>query len=151
MGRMQTDAMLRQAQSALEANHLTQAKTICDQLIQLDSRNVSALNLLGQIAFARSFYDEAAGYLERSVAIRPRDPRAHVILGELRAIQGNYKEAIARYDKVLRLQPGAPWAIAGKADAWEKSRQRSKAKARGVAKGMILSATCALDGFYPRG
>ena len=129
MGRMQTDVMLRQAQSALEANHLSQARTICDQLMQLDSRNVSALNLLGQIAFARSSYDEAAGYLDRSVAIRPRDPRAHLILGELRTIQGQYKAAIARYDTVLRLQPGAPWAIAGKADAWEKSGERRKARA----------------------
>ncbi len=129
MGRLQTDVLLRQAQSALDANRLGQAKTICDQLIQLDSRNVSALNLLGQIAFARSFFDEAAGYLQRSVAIRPRDPRAHMILGELRTIQGKYKEAIARYDKVLRLQPGALWAIGGKADAWEKAGERSKSRA----------------------
>lgn len=129
MGRLQTDVLLRQAQSALEANQLSQAKTICDQLIRLDSRNVSALNLLGQIAFAKSFYDEAAGYLEKSVAIRPRDPRAHLILGELRTIQGQYKEAITRYDKVLRLQPGAPWAIGGKADTWEKSGERDKARA----------------------
>ena len=129
MGRMQTDVLLRQAQIALEANRLSHARTICDQLIQLDSRNVSALNLLGQIAFAKSFYDEAAGYLEKSVAIRPRDPRAHMILGELRAIQGKYKEALTRYDKVLRLQPGSPGAIAGKADTWEKSGERSKSRA----------------------
>ncbi len=128
MSRLQLDALLRRAQSAMAANHLTQAHTICEQLIQKNPRSVSTLNLLGQIAFARSFYDQAAEHLEKSISIRPRDTRAHVILGELRTFQGRYEEAIARYDKVLRLEPGHPSAIAGKADTWEKCGERDKAR-----------------------
>ncbi len=126
---MQRDVMLRRAQNALTANNLAQASTICEQLIQKDPRNVSTLNLLGQISFARSFYDEAAGYLEKAAAIQPRDTRAHLTLAELRTFQGDYKVAIALYDKVLRLEPGASGAIAGKADAWEKCGERDKARA----------------------
>jgi len=129
MSRMQLDAMLRRAQSAVAANKLTQADTICEQLIQKNPRSVSTLNLLGQIAFARSFYDLAAEHLEKSIAISPRDTRAHLILGELRSFQGRYEDAIARYDKVLRLKPDEPSAIAGKADTWEKCGERDKARA----------------------
>ncbi len=125
---MQRDVMLQRAQNALASNHLTQASTICEQLIQKNPRNVSTLNLLGQIAFARSFYDQAAEHLEKSISISPRDTRAHLILGELRSFQGRYEEAIARYDKVLRLTPGDPSAIAGKADTWEKCGERDKAR-----------------------
>ncbi len=128
MSRMQLDAMLRRAQNAVAANKLTQAQTICEQLIQKNPRSVSTLNLLGRIAFARSYYDQAAEHLEKSIAISPRDTRAHLILGELRSFQGRYEEAIARYDKVLRLQPGDPSAIAGKADTWEKCGERDKAR-----------------------
>ena len=128
MSRMQLDALLRRAQNAVAANKLTQAHTICEQLIRKNPRSVSTLNLLGQIAFARSFYDQAAEHLEKSIAISPRDTRAHLILGELRSFQGRYEEAIARYDKVLRLTPGDPSAIAGKADTWEKCGERDKAR-----------------------
>ena len=128
MSRMQLDAMLRRAQSALAANKLTQAHTICEQLIQKNPRSVSTLNLLGRIAFARSYYDQAAEHLEKSIAISPRDTRAHLILGELRSFQGRHQEAIAQYDKVLRLKPGEQSAIAGKADTWEKCGEREKAR-----------------------
>lgn len=127
--RMQQEVMLQRAQHALASNRLTQASAICEQLIQKSPRNVSTLNLLGQIAFARSFYDEAAGYLEKAASIQPRDPRAHLTLAEVRTIQGNYTAALALYDKVLRLARGAPGAIAGKAEAWEKCGERAKARA----------------------
>ncbi len=64
MSRIQLEAMLRRAQADFGANKLSQAQTICEQLIQKNPRSVSTLNLLGQIAFARSFYDQAAEYLE---------------------------------------------------------------------------------------
>ena len=128
MSRIQLDALLRQAQAALTANKLSQAQTICEQLIQKNPRSVSTLNLLGQIAFGRSFYDQAAEHLEKSISISPRNTRAHLILAELRSFQGRYEDAIARYDKVLRLQPGEPSAIAGKADTWEKCGERDKAR-----------------------
>ena len=129
MSRMQQEVMLRRAQNALASNHLTQASTICEQLIQTSPRNVSTLNLLGQIAFARSFYEEAAGFLEKAASIQPRDPRAHLTLAELRSIQGDYTAALALYDKVLRLTPDAPGAVAGKAETWEKCGERDKARA----------------------
>ncbi len=128
MSRIQLEAMLRRAQADLAANKLSQAQSICERLIQKNSRSVSTLNLLGQIAFARSFYDQAAEYLEKSISISPRDTRAHLILGELRTFQGRYEQALARYDKVLRLKPGYSSAIAGKADAWEKCGERDKAR-----------------------
>ena len=49
MSRMQLDAMLRRAQNAVAANKLTQAQTICEQLIQKNPRSVSTLNLLGRM------------------------------------------------------------------------------------------------------
>ncbi len=92
MSRMQRDVMLRRAQNALASNHLTQASTICEQLIRTNPRNVPTLNLLGRIAFARSFYAEAAGYLEKAAAIQPRDIQAPLTLAELRTIPSSVAE-----------------------------------------------------------
>ncbi len=129
MGRIRIDTLLRQAQDAFNANELSRASAICEQILQLNGRHNLALNLLGQIAFARGDYGEAETQLLKAVTIQPRDARSHLVLGEVKSYQGQYREALGRYDKVLRLEPNHPRAIAGKADAYEKSGQRDKARA----------------------
>jgi tetratricopeptide (TPR) repeat protein len=128
MSRVQIEMLIRQAQAALNGSQLNAAIGACDEVLQRDPRNPEALTLRGQAAFAGGSYDEAASSLKRAVAISPRDPRPQLVLAEVRVFQGRYSDAIAAYDKVLRIQPAHPRAVAGKADAWEKSGERAKAQ-----------------------
>jgi tetratricopeptide (TPR) repeat protein len=128
MGRLQVDVIWRQAKNAFDANDMSKAQGLCEELLQRNKRNFKALAMLGQVHFARNNLDEAAALMQKASSIEARDPRPYLVLAEIRTFQGRYKEAITLYDKVLRLQPEYHAALAGKADAYEKSAQRGKAR-----------------------
>ncbi len=129
MSQIQSAQLFQRAVAFFNAKRLSQAKAICEELVKLNKKDANALDLLGQIAFGRGTYDEAASYLTRSAALQPRDPRAHVLLGDVLTYQGKYREALARYDRALRLEPKHPRAIAGKAELYEKRGDRQRARA----------------------
>jgi tetratricopeptide (TPR) repeat protein len=129
MGALHSDVLLQRARQAFAANRMSQARNLCDQLIQRDKNNADAVAMLGRIALMKSRFDEAASHMLRAAALRPHEALPHLALGEIRTLQGRFDEAIAEYQKVLRLAPEHPMAIAGKADAYEKSGQRDKARA----------------------
>jgi tetratricopeptide (TPR) repeat protein len=129
MSRIQTEILIRQARAALNASDLEAARSACDEVLRREPRHAEALTLRGQAAFAAGAYEAAAADLKRAAAAAPRDPRPQLVLAEVRVFQGRYADAVAAYDKVLRTEPGHPRAIAGKADAWEKSGARDRARA----------------------
>ena len=129
MGKLGNDVVWQRAQRAYAANDMRQAANLCEELVRRDRRNAGALAMLGQTFFARNELDQAASYLLKAVELRPREPTYHSVLGEIRTFQGRFNEAVTRYDRALRLRPDDPQAIAGKADAFEKSGQRDKARA----------------------
>jgi tetratricopeptide (TPR) repeat protein len=129
MGTLGDDVVFQRARQAYAANKMEQARNLCEQLLVRNANNARAVIMLGQIGLARNRLEEAASYMLRAAALLPRDPIAHLGLGEIRIFQGRFDEAIAEYDTVLRSDPESPAAIAGKADAYEKSGQRDKARA----------------------
>ena len=128
MGRLRTDSLLRQAQNAFGANQLGDARSLCAQVLELDKRNAGGLELMGKVAFAAGDMEEAAAHVLEFAALRPREPRAHLMLGEILTLQGKYPEAISRFDRALRLKPDHPKGITGKAEAFEKWGKRDKAR-----------------------
>jgi len=129
MGTLQTNILLQRARNAYAANQLDQARNLCEQLLLRDTNNANAVLMLGQIAFAQNRLEEAATHMLRAAALRPDEPIAHLGLGEIRVFQGRFDEAIDHYDTVLRWDPEHAAAIAGKADGYEKSGRRDKARA----------------------
>jgi len=129
MGRLQKDVQWRQAEQALAAGQLDQARNLCEQILARDRNNARALAVLGQIAFTQNRLEDAASHMLRASALRPKVPAPHLALAEIRTFQGRFDEAIALCDKVLRLDPQSPQAICRKADVYEKSAQRDKARA----------------------
>jgi tetratricopeptide (TPR) repeat protein len=129
MGRLENDVLFKQAVKAFAANDTVRAKYLCEQVLLRERYHAPAMIMLGQIAFADNLLDEAESHLLKAAALRPRDLRIHVILGEIHTFQGRYDDAVARYEKALRRDPNHPHAMAGKADAYEKSGQRDKARA----------------------
>jgi tetratricopeptide (TPR) repeat protein len=129
MGKFQETTWWRQARQDYQAGRLQQARAACERLLQRDAANVDALSLLGQIAYDLGFLEQAAGHMARCAALRPRDPRPHLALGEIRNLQGRHDEAVDQFERALRLQPQDPRAVTGKADAFERWGQRDRARA----------------------
>ncbi|MHC4208547.1 MAG: tetratricopeptide repeat-containing sulfotransferase family protein [Planctomycetota bacterium] len=129
MGRFQADIMLERAKQAFSAGQMDRARRQCEQLLVRNRKNAAALAILGQVAFAQNRLEEAAAHMLEAAAVRPDDPFPYLLLGEIRTFQGRHDEAVAHYDEALRLNPEHPAATAGKADTYEKSGRRDKARA----------------------
>lgn len=128
MARIRDEVLWRNAQLAYAANDMARAGEACEELVRRDKRDYNALAMLGQIAVACNDLGQAERYLQHAVTIRPREPRAQVLLAECLTLQGRYDDAVARYDKVLRRQRDQPNAVAGKADTYEKAGEFDKAR-----------------------
>ena len=129
MGRLQQDVQRRQAELALAAGQVDQARSLCEQILARDKNTARAMAILGQIAFLQNRFEDAAAHMLRASALRPKALAPYLVLGEIRTFQGRFDEAVALCDKVLRLDPGNAQGIGVKADAYEKSGQRDKARA----------------------
>jgi tetratricopeptide (TPR) repeat protein len=64
-------------------------------------------------------YPDAAGYLERAVALAPQIPHFYYDLGEAYSLSGQYGKARRSYDKVMVMVPNSPLAA-------EAQRQKQK-------------------------
>jgi tetratricopeptide (TPR) repeat protein len=128
MGRLQQDVQWRQAEQALAAGQMDQARSLCEQILAREKNNARAMAMLGQIAFIQNRFEDAAAHMLRASALRPKALAPYLVLAEIRTFQGRFDEAIALCDKVHRLDPGNTQAVGGKADAYEKSGQRDKAR-----------------------
>lgn len=109
------DALLAAAQQAHDAGDLPRAKALCAQVLDRGRRNPRALHLMGAILQAQDRLDEAAGYIEQFIRLRPKEIGGHHRLGTIESSRGRYAQAIARFDKVLKLRPGFTAAVDGKA------------------------------------
>ncbi|MHC5022714.1 MAG: tetratricopeptide repeat-containing sulfotransferase family protein [Planctomycetota bacterium] len=129
MNELSGATLFQQALQAFNANRLGQARSMCEDLLKRNRRDVNALDLLGQVALAWGHYDEAATHLLKCASLRPKEPRPHLVLGQIYSIQGRFREALARYDRALKISPRLPAAVAGRADVLERRGDRDKARA----------------------
>ncbi len=129
MARRKPDDLLQNALRAFESRRLVDADMLCRQVLRHEPRNAAALNLSGQVALARGFFDEAVEHLSRCAALHPRNVATQYSLGEVYAFLGRYRDAIICYDKALRLNPDDPMAITGKASAYASTGEYEKAQA----------------------
>lgn len=120
-------ADLHAAVQAVNEGDLLRGRRICDEVIERNRKDVSAIDLRGQIFLAQGYYAAAAADLERCVRLRPKDHRPLLKLGEIRMFQGRYPEATALFDKVLRLKPQFEKAIAYKASVCQRTGKHDRA------------------------
>lgn len=73
--------------------------------LQLNPQSVAALYNMGCNAYAQRRHDDAKMYLERASAIDAKHAGCHRALGMVHEASGNKTEAIAHYERAIKLAP----------------------------------------------
>jgi len=81
------------------------------KILNLDSNNLPALEILGVIKGSNGEHSESAKYLAKAVKINPNNPSLHYNLAKALTECGRDAEAIPHHELVLRMAPDNP-------DAW---------------------------------
>jgi len=108
--------MLQQAIQAFQGGNFDSADSILKRVLQVDSKNLPALHILGLIKVSQSNYKEAADYLARAARIHPNDASIQYNLAKALSDSGNDKDALAHHKKAVALAPNNPeaWLSYGK-------------------------------------
>ena len=86
-----------------QQGQLDKAAHIYQQLIQIDSRNSDAHNLLGAVLVAKKQYKEALKHLSKAVKLAPKYASAHYNLGKCYVDMGEPKQAMSPLKNALRI------------------------------------------------
>ena len=106
----QLESMLQQAIQAFQGENFERADSILKRVLQVDSKNLLALNVLGLIKASEANYRQAVYFLERAARISPNDASIQFNLAKALTDSGNNKDAIAHHKKVVALAPNNPEA-----------------------------------------
>ena len=108
--------MLQQAIQAYQSENYASADLILKRVIQVDSKNLPALHILGLIKASQKNYKEAADLLLRAGRICPDDASIQYNLAKALSDSGRNQEAVAHHKKAVALSPSNPeaWLNYGK-------------------------------------
>jgi predicted O-linked N-acetylglucosamine transferase (SPINDLY family) len=108
--------MLQQAIQAFQVGNFDSAGLILKRVLQVDSKNLPALHILGLIKVSQSNFREAADYLARAARIHPNDASIQYNLAKALTDSGNDKDALTHHKKAVALAPNNPeaWLSYGK-------------------------------------
>jgi protein O-GlcNAc transferase len=112
----QLQSMLQQAIKAFQSGNFDGADFILKRVLQVDSKNLPALHIIGLIKASQSNFGEAADYLARAARIHPNDASIQYNLAKALADSGNDKDALTHHKKAVALDPNNPeaWLSYGK-------------------------------------
>ena len=117
---MSPQNLIQQAMVHFRAGRLSQVQAIAQRILSENKRNADALALLGHVAQERADYEEAERWYRKAINSDRKQPLYHCHLGRVLTTHGRLTEAMASFEKALKLQPGNLDAIAGKTDVLEK-------------------------------
>lgn len=101
----QVESLLRDAHQLHRAGRVDEARTLCQQALELRPRQPQALILLGIICAQTGDFARALALFGEALVLDPRNPAAHNNQGHaLRALR-RPADALASYDKAIALQP----------------------------------------------
>ena len=116
-GRRGDDAVLqaryRESLAAHQAGRLDVAEAGYRAILQRMPKSFHALHMLGVLHGQRDDWAEAERLIAHAVAIDPSVAAAHANLGNARRLLGRDDEALASYERALRLQPDNTRALKG--------------------------------------
>ncbi len=112
----QLQIMLQQGIQAFQNGNFDGADSILRRIIQVDSKNLPALHVLGLIKASQQKYREATELLERAARLSPNDASIQYNLAKVLMDSGFDKESIPHHKKAVALAPDNPdgWLNYGK-------------------------------------
>jgi len=112
----QLQLILQQAIQAFQSGNFESADLGLRRLLQIDSKNLPALHILGLIKASQSNYREAVDYLAMAARINPNDASLQYNLAKALSDSGNDKDALTHHKKAVALDPNNPeaWLSYGK-------------------------------------
>ena len=115
--------LIGQALELLQSGRPAEAEKALVKILNLDSNNLPALEILGVIKGANGEHGESAKYLAKAIKINPNNPSLHYNLAKALSECGRDIEAIPHHEQVLKMAPNNPdaWLNYGKSLASVKS------------------------------
>ena len=112
----QFQLMLGQAIEAFQNGNMQGAESILKRLLQVDSKNIPALHVLGLIRASQDNHIEAVKFLKKAASLEPSDPSLQYNLAKALSNTGNEKEALVFHQRAVKLMPQNPeaWLNYGK-------------------------------------
>ena len=112
----QIQSMLQQAIQAFQSGNFDRADSILKRVLQVDTKNLPALHVLGLIKASQSNFREAIDYLTKAARIHPNDASIQYNLAKALSDSGNDKDALTHHKKAVALAPNNPeaWLNYGK-------------------------------------
>jgi len=116
MMNQQFQLMLGQAIEAFQSGNTQSAEIILKRLLQVDSKNIPALHILGLIRASQDNHLEAVKFLKKAAALEPSDPSLQYNLAKALSSSGNEKEALIHHQRAVKFMPQNPeaWLNYGK-------------------------------------
>ena len=107
-------ALLGRATTYAGQQQFQQAATDYDEVLKLDSKNTTALEGRGLMALKMNDMDKSLAMYSQASKIDPKEIRYLQYQAYIYEVKGDLKNSMADNDKVLKLQPNNPDAIARK-------------------------------------
>lgn len=96
---------LRRAVALHRAGRLDEAGRLYRAVLIADAKHTDALTLLGTVCMQRGEWEEGFRFIDRSLALNPRQPHALVNRGNALARLKRFDEALLAYDRAIALRP----------------------------------------------
>ncbi len=112
----QLQSMLQQAIQDFQGGNLNGAELTLKRVLQIDSKNLPALHVLGLIKASQASYREAVDFLSKAARIQPKDASIQYNLAKALSDCGLDKESVPHHKKAVELSPMNPeaWLNYGK-------------------------------------
>jgi len=101
----QVQILLQQAIQAFQNNNFERAESILKKILQLDLKNLVALQILGLIKVSQQNFRDAITYLSRAEKLNPSDVSIQYNLAKVLSDCGSYEESIRHHQKTIELAP----------------------------------------------
>jgi tetratricopeptide (TPR) repeat protein len=124
-----TDHLVREALARLRGGELAEAEARARAILAGHRTHGDALSLMGLIEYERARYEEAAAWHRKAIAAHRREPLFHCNLATTLVARGRLTEALACYERALKLRPDHPEAAAGRAEVLERRGKPARAAA----------------------
>jgi tetratricopeptide (TPR) repeat protein len=99
------EQLLDQVRNRLQAGQLTEAQSLCRQILEQAPKHAEATHILGFLAHLSGDPQTALGLIERAAELEPGNPVYQHNLGDLHSAMGHMDQAEACLRKALELKP----------------------------------------------